>query len=226
MEQKSKKDIGTTTFPWLYSALNGLFIFLVWWVGWKVDAVLYGNYADPFLMLIFTFIVMCVLWFASSAFQFLVYGIFKRCIQRRLAWFLIFMLPAMAFSIAYGKLIHHQCQPHIKASSILSLRPLAELPTSASEIKVWRTQFHDFLRFHASPGDIEVFLKASSYLNDNKHVECEVYSSTRKRLERPQHHAPDWYDRTLKESGRVYSEYGFELIVNDNTNTVFLHLER
>lgn len=244
MEQTPKKDTGTNTFPWLFSVLNGLSLLLVWWAGWKVDAVLYGNDAEPFLFLFFTSIIVFILWLASLVFQCVVYAICKRHIKRQSGWFLLFMLPAITFSIAFGKFIHHQCQPHAKASGILSIRHLAELPKSASEIKVWRTQYHDYLRFHAYPGDIEDFLKASSYLNNNKHVGCEVYSSTRKRLEgspdpkledgdsledavyfNNHHHTPDWYDGSLEESGRVYAEYGFELIVNDKKNTVFLHLE-
>ena len=242
MATKMRNNRETSPFPWWYCILNGLLIYLVWWAGLKVDTVLYGNTDDYILVPVITVIVMIVLWFASFLFQIIVYLILRRRLQRQFDWLLLFIIPATAFTIVFGKQIHHQCQPSVKATSILSSRDLAKLPQSTSEIKIWRTQFHDYLRFQATPEDIEDFLNDSSYLH-NKHVICVAYSPTRRRLVGPKgqkpehgfnegdiyvtlnHNAPNWYEGSLEESGRVYSEYGFELIVNDKTNTVFLHLE-
>jgi hypothetical protein len=120
--------------------------------------------------------------------------------------------------------------PVKRAPAVLDRAGLAALPASARDVRVYAWAFmlsgEYTLRFTAEPDGIEQFLADSPSLATEGAPE-------RKRLDtsdRP-HGIPSWY-RCLGDSGRRYAinwydgKYQGELLVDDETHTVYAHVSR
>ncbi|MFO8012964.1 MAG: hypothetical protein R6X20_06620 [Phycisphaerae bacterium] len=152
-----------------------------------------------------------------------------------------FTLPAVVLAML---MVWHGL-PSTVLGNMLGNEHFAALPPSASDVKVegWTTGFcyEVWLRFTASPEDVEAFLAASPELRD---VEPEHFNRDRMLLLRPRGQAsdadldadgphafaqrspfaPSWYAPEIREKGRVYSSpSGYNVIVNDATHTVFIY---
>ena len=104
----------------------------------------------------------------------------------------------------------------------------------------------EYLKFKASPDDIELFLAASPILKDK---ECVNYTEDKMRLAYPEdykeneglyntpheyffphHMAPDWYKGEIEGLGRRYEiqpdgyHYPGEVIIDDESGIVFVYL--
>lgn len=144
--------------------------------------------------------------------------------------------------------------PVTRSREVLVRADLAVLPESAREVNVYciRPFFYEryFLRFEAAPNDIEQFLAESPSLRG---IPCRTYSSERMRLPArtqgdlfecfrrdddvhdyfdPNWPVPEWYEREIRGEARRYQisgrngKYSGELIVNDQTHTVFVRVGR
>ncbi|UCG55877.1 MAG: hypothetical protein JSU70_13515 [Phycisphaerales bacterium] len=179
-------------------------------------------------------------------YQFVLHQLLRRRITRPVVWVILFVLPAVligGWSLSYSL-------PSAQAGRILSNANLAPLPKSATDVKayVWSSPFsgEEFLRFRASPEEIERFLRESPILQG---VECERFSKERMRLPaeaglekwRPYEQAghetfiprsttPVWYKQEIRSPARRYiiqpERYQFpgEVLVDDEENVVFVYL--
>jgi hypothetical protein len=126
-------------------------------------------------------------------YQVLVYQLLKRRLKSRPVWAFLFLLPALPI----GTLTVYRSMPSVKAQGVLARGRLAPLPESATDIKVytWSSLFsgEEFLRFQASPEDVERFLKESPILQGAK---CERFSKERMRVVSP--HDPQKWGSIMK----------------------------
>jgi hypothetical protein len=157
---------------------------------------------------------------------------------------------AMIISILALYVTAHFYIASIRVSRILKAGPFARLPESATQVR--SETFHPwfsfccmhYLTFKAQARDIETFLSESPCLKD---VKVEVFSPEHMYLPfseiddennrgRHTYYSPDsnppyWDDMTIKQKGRKYdigmTDYyeGAKVIVNDETNTVYIVLD-
>jgi hypothetical protein len=164
--------------------------------------------------------------FLSLGYQVLVYKMFKKRIRLDLLWTILFILPAIMLGTSW----FYVSLPTVNAQRILTRAELAPLPESATEIKVYEWSFifsgEKYLRFRASPSDIEKFLRESPILQD---AECEKFPADGIRARSPNPNAPDWYKGDIKK-GRLYiirPEWGYypgEVVVDDEEHFVFVKI--
>jgi len=137
----------------------------------------------------------------SLAYQGIVYAIFKGVIKRKAIWLLLFLLPATL--IAANSI--YSSNPRVKARSIVEDGRLAELPNTATGIRVHaRGGFftgEQYLRFQASSEEINEFIFNSPSLVG---VEPRLYSKASDRYFSPSQNDPDWFSPDLTDKGRVY----------------------
>jgi hypothetical protein len=150
--------------------------------------------------------------------------------------------------VSLGCLSLYNSLPSVRAQEILAGADFAPLPDSARQIKVltWSTPMsgEKYLRFRASPTDIESFLRQSPVLEE---VEYGEYSDKRMRLfcsdttygtsSQDFHEyitkkktAPPWYMQEITQSADRYRllpkgyNHAGELTVEEKTNFVFIKL--
>ena len=152
--------------------------------------------------------------------------------------------------ILIAGMIIYESIPIVAARKILLHANLSPLPDSYYEINAWHWSSlfsgEEFLKFRASPEDIESFLSSSPILKDKIY---ELYSIERMRIPYPDKYgteeehfntpheyyypspsAPDWYIEQLKGPGRRYEihpedyYYPGEVIIDDESGTVFVKL--
>lgn len=166
-----------------------------------------------------------LLW-ASFLWHLVLYGLLRRRIANLVVWAVLFLLPC-----TIGAKILYESRPSVRVRALLQYAQLAPLPGSATGVRYysWSSPFsgEDFLRFTADPDDIEQFLAESPAL---KGKQPETSPADREGIEVLDGQAPAWYDLELKGPFRIYEvqppRYQFpgELVVDDETNTVYLHL--
>jgi hypothetical protein len=240
------------SFPWSFSIINGIIIFIVLSLSGNIYTLL-SHFSTS---MIFSMILIEAIFVAfpaafligiSLSYQAIIYRLFRTRIRSTLLWAILFLLPAIALS---GDLFYRHL-PKVAANRILAHGELAPLPESATDIKVytWSSPMsgEEFLRFSATPDDIEVFLNTSPIL---KRAECKKYSKDKMRLPyskdyfnkfekhyndsheyfSPERDAPEWYIEELRGVGRRYTihpkgyHYPGEVIINDEKNLVFVSL--
>lgn len=234
------------SFPWQFVILNTVLLVLIYILSRSMFAIFY--YASFSIIIIETIVTLIspAFWaFWSFWYQVFIFEIFKKRIKNNLLWAIIFILPA----IILGANRLYNSLPTVNARRILNLAELAPLPKSAKEIKfyTWSSLFsgEKFLRFRASPRDIEKFIKESPILQD---AECEIFSAERMRVKYPKDSkkrgqiyntghetfipdpsAPNWYKGEIKK-GRLYiinPEWGYypgEVIVDDEQHFVYINI--
>lgn len=153
---------------------------------------------------------------------------------------LVFLIVA-----SYITIVNIPKNPQKEASAILSSGRLANLPESATNIKVksWSGLFTGggFLTFQAKREEIEKFISNSPSI---KNVKSENFNKEHMYLSNPDYDNfdekheyfckhedwPDWYDPTIKNEGRFYEIPSLEghdwgsVIVNFETNTVYIYV--
>jgi len=255
----SEKAEAEAHFPWAFCILNGVLLLLLCIVG---PIVMRAQSFDGDLHAIMRFLgrglddmmavlssVLVFLWSLglSLVCQAIAYRLLKRRIRSRAIWAVLFLLPA----ITIGGGWFYYSTPIAQARAILARGELASLPKSATDIRVymWSSPFsgEDFLRFRASPDDIQKFLEESPILRGAK---CREYSKDRMRLKYPKDYwqrimeyredgneyffpdsiTPDWYKQEIKGPARCYIinpnryHYPGEVIVDNEENLVFVYL--
>jgi hypothetical protein len=234
-------------FPSRFCVLNGLALFFLCVVGRYVMELLSGAVYPMIVGQAVGSTLGVLVWTAIFVpCQGLVWVFLRMRIRRDLVWAMLFLLPA----IWLGTDCLYKSVPTVAAREILAWGELATLPESATDIKIfaWSSLFsgEEFLRFRASPDDIERFLETSPIL---ERVECQDYSKDRMRLPipkdygmkeehfmgpheyfSPEAHAPEWYREEFRGPGRRYIihpkryHYPGEVIIDDEKNLVFVYL--
>ena len=153
------------------------------------------------------------------------------------------MLPAVA--LAGWTVVLGLAMPSILVKGTFDGEEFAPLPASATNVKAYRWTagfaYEAWVRFTASPDDVEAFLATSPELRG---AEPEHFSRDRMLIARPPDedaHAdkgdskphvyappspfsPSWYVPEIREKGRRYkSPAGYTVIVNDATGTVYIY---
>lgn len=240
--QQEKTEI---PFHWKFCLLNGIIIFVVCATSRQMlRFIFHGAFPIILMEAILAAVPSGFLIALSLPYQAVVHHIFRTRLKNNLLWAILFMLPAIA--IGTNSLYHSL--PAVAARRILSHGELAPLPESATEIKVytWSSLFsgEEFLRFRASPRDIEQFLDESPILQD---AECEKFSRDRMRVRSPHDpekwgeyreaghelfvpdpSAPPWYKEEIIRGGRRYiiqpewGHYPGEVIVDGEEHLVFI----
>jgi hypothetical protein len=171
--------------------------------------------------------------------QAVVFYLLRRFVRWRLVWLGVFMLPV--FFVGWKSVCESTTEA--EARGILGSRGFADLPPSATDIKACYRWSRACASFQASRQDIESFLATSPRLG-YKDTEGYVYSPAKDGLAylTDPNTSPDpnktddgyfarigkvplWYRRPLKGPGRVYSGYAFELIFDEESNTVFIRAD-
>jgi len=234
-----------TDFPIRLFVLNTLLLFLICVVGRYVMELLSGAVFSMIVIeVVESTITLLIFIVLSLGYQVVVYLLLKTRIRRELLWAILLLVPA----IVLGADCLYKSLPTVAARRILSHGELAPLPESAVDIKVfiWASLFsgEEFLRFRASPDDIERFLDESPILRG---AECERFSRKRMRLHSPHDpkkwgeyqeaghelfvpdsSAPPWYKEEIKQGGRRYiihpewGHYPGEVIVDGEEQIVFI----
>ena len=242
---KAKRRWMGPFFPRRFVIINAVFIFVFFTLSEILKLIYHGILSIMILRTVFV-VIDSFLWILLSlGYQVLLYEILKKRIKHNLVWAILFILPA----IILGTNCVYMSLPTVTANRILTLAELAPLPTSARNIKVyeWSCVFSGgkFLRFSASPSDIQKFLKESPILQG---AECEAFSAERMRVRYPddskkwgqineaEHEtfipnpsAPDWYKGEIRKGRRyiIHPEWGYypgEVIVNDEENFVYVNI--
>ena len=95
----------------------------------------------------------------SLAYQGIIYAIFKGVIKQKAIWLLLFLLPA---TLVVANFIYSS-NPRVKARSILEDGRLAELPNTATGIRVHASggffTGEQYLRFETSPKEINEYFR-------------------------------------------------------------------
>ena len=251
------KTTATNRFPWQPFLINGLALWVMCAVLHDVHLVVYFAFQPgwhwPDLLIVFTLysvlatIHACFYCIVSLLPQLVLFYILKARIRKRLGWWIIFLLPFASL----GSYHLYLATPPVQARAILSNANLATLPKSAYDISVytWSSPMsgEEFLKFTASPNDIDSFLKTSPILNG---LECTTYTEKHMRIPYPNNYffqddeidisheyfhqygggAPDWYKSGIRGPGRRYEiqPKGYhnpgEVIIDDQTNTIFVKL--
>ncbi|UCD48933.1 MAG: hypothetical protein JSW27_15520 [Phycisphaerales bacterium] len=169
---------------------------------------------------------------------------------------LLLLVPAIVLCAAWLGLtgydhwaLSRKYDPVKRAPQVLDRAGLAALPPSARNVKVHSWAFmlsgQFDLRFTAEPNEIEQFLADSPSL---KTVTCKTYSRQCMLLRGGAYvtpfdaggyevlplepHMPSWYRQELRGPGRRYEVswhddmYQGELLVDDETDTVYVHVDR
>lgn len=232
-------------FPLRFCVLNALTLFFLCVVGRYMMELLSGAVYPMIVGQAIGSTIALFVWVALFLpCQGFVWVFLRLKIRRDLVWAMLFLLPAIWF----GTDCLYKSVPTVAARGILAWGELATLPDSATEIKIfaWSSLFsgEEFLRFRASPDDIERFLETSPIL---KNAECQTYSKDRMRLSFPKDygmehfmdpheyfqpvgHAPQWYREEFRGPGRRYIihpkryHYPGEVIIDDEKNLVFVYL--
>ncbi len=150
------------------------------------------------------------------------------------------------------RVLSRKYDPVTRSPMVLNRAGLAALPESARDVKAHGWGFmlsgEYTLRFTAEPNDIENFLADSPSLEG---VACRRYSPERMMLRREnyvsifnqrdvqgndyfatQHDVPRWYQQEIRGPGRRYEinwydgEYQGELLIDDESHTVYVHVGR
>ena len=145
-------------------------------------------------------------------------------------------------AVAAGSVVMLTLWPPSDVKIVIRELNLAELPASARDVRCYRyvNLFAGAgrLRFHADPKDIDAFIAGSPGIAD---TEPEIYSPDHMHLplsqdsvqtdDKNEYFLPtglEWFDTTIKVKGRKYepqrliSDYRGWVIVNDETNTVYV----
>ena len=186
--------------------------------------------------------------------QALLHRFLKGRIRRAAIWAVLFLLPTVILSgmtlysaLRLRPIALHELQPAVRAAKILDNARLASLPDSAADIRVheWSSPFsgEDFLRFRASPAEIERFLSESPSLKGKQaepfQRKAEPSPSTPARRSgwpydtlwfqsfMAEPGAPDWHrqpvDRGRRYEFRPKGRYlEAEVIVDDDNNLVYV----
>lgn len=243
---KAKRPWMGSSFPWRFVILNAVLLSFICVSSREMLELIYnGVFSIIVMKTVLAGIGSAFLICVSLGYQVLVYEIFKKRIKRNLLWAILFLLPA----VVLGTYQLYASLPTVNAQRILTLAELAPLPESATEIKCYTWSFifsgEQFLRFRASPRDIEQFLDESPILRG---AEFETFSAERMRVRSPndpeklgQLHedghetfvpdpsTPDWYKDEIRQ-GRHYiirPEWGYypgEVIVDDEEHFVFVKI--
>lgn len=244
--RKTEHNQTDVSFPWRFVILNAVILLVIGISSREMLRLIYrGAFSVIIMETIFAVISSAVWVFISLGYQILTYELFKMRIRRNLYWAILFLLPG----IVLGTERLYTSLPTVAARRILTLAELAPLPESATEIKVytWSSLFsgEKFLRFHASPRDIERFLDESTILQG---AECQTFSPERMRLHSPDDpekwgryyeagheffipdpSAPAWYKEEIRRGRRyiIHPEWGYypgEVIVDDEEHFVFVNI--
>jgi len=164
-------------------------------------------------------------------------------------WVKLLLILSLPVILIAGYVVYESL-PTVCANRTLSNANLAPLPESYYDLNAWQWSFifsgSEYLKFKASPEDIERFIASSPILRGNT---CVIYGDEKQRLPRPrdfgtkQDHfsdryefyspdpsAPDWYITELKGAGRRYEikplryQCPGEVIIDDESGTVFVKL--
>jgi hypothetical protein len=192
------------------------------------------------------FVILGLLLWGSLLWHLVLYNTLKRRLVNPLLWAILFVLPG----VLGGAKVFHDSLPRVRVRALLAFAKLAALPESARGIKIctWSSPFsgEDFLRFTATRSDIERFLIESPALQGQQPTR---FSAQRMRVEypkdylmnpnRPQdgntYYSPDptkpaWYKQEIRGPARKYMiqppryQYPGEVLVDDETNTVYVYL--
>ena len=231
-------------FPVKFCLLNAVLLFLVCVSSREMlRLLLHGAFSIVAIEIAIAAIGAFFLIFISLGYQALIYSLLKTRIRNTLLWAILFLVPATALSAnsLYRSL------PRVMASKILTYGRLARLPESATNLRTdsWSSPFSGewFLKFRASPEDIESFLNRSPSLEAQDSVK---YTPERMRLSWPKERiqeaspqdgheyfipgslTPEWYNPQIRQRGRRYNipAEGFhnwgEVIVDDEEHVVFV----
>jgi hypothetical protein len=223
---KTKRRWMGPSFPSRFVIINAVLIFVFFMLSEILKLIYHGVFSIIISKTIFVVIGSAFWILLSLTYQVLLYEILKRRLKHNLLWATLFILP----SIILGTNLLYASLPTVTSNRILTLAELAPLPASARDIKVYEWSFifsgEKYLRFRASPSDIEKFLKESSILQN---AECENLPAERMpvRLHNPS--APNWYKNEIKQ-GRLYiiePEWGYypgRVIVNDEEHFVYVNI--
>jgi len=240
------------TWQSLRNALSFCTVFLLCLLHVAVPVVLQLTSGTPShaagvgLELLWRTTAVCLLLFVFYLYQRVLYDVLRRKIHRGITWSILVLSPVVLFG---AESVYHSLPP-VRARHILGTAELAALPESATDITIytWWTPMsrEEYLRFRATPADIESFVAQSPIL---RHAERRDYSSTRMRLLNqnrtartpgygvsrheyvPDHPtAPPWYMQEIKSKARLYRiprttyEYRGELIIDEDNDVVCVKL--
>jgi hypothetical protein len=230
--EPEKNSAVTTIFPWRYCLLNWLLIHLApvvfpvclhWWQRLFLAT-------SPFWVGVTVSVAIMLLAYHAFVFYML-----RWWIRRPLTWMAAFIWPGLVLS----GLCFCGGLPWLAARNQLTENGLV-YPSRARGIKVCIGPcFQAFIRFQADRADIESFLGASPHLRDLK---CTVVPASQASIAslvdpnvvgrydwqkwdpRPAFHPPSWYDKPFNGPCRVYVDQGFELIFEEQSDTVFIRV--
>jgi hypothetical protein len=211
-------------FPLRLFVLNTLLLFLICVIGRYVMELLSGAVFSMIVVeAIESTITLLIFIVLSLGYQVVVYLLLKTRIRRELLWAILLLVPA----IVLGADCLYKSLPTVAARRILS-----------------HGEREEFLKFRASPDDIERFLDESPILRG---AECERFTRQRMRLNSlhdpkkcgeyqeaghelfvPDSSAPPWYKEEIKQGGRRYiihpewGHYPGEVIVDGEEHIVFI----
>ena len=216
-----------SSFPWRFVIFNAVIIFIICISSRKMLELIFEGAFSTIITAIILALIGTFFWMLLSlGYQVLVYKIFRKRIRRDLLWAVLFILPAIVLGTSWL----YVSLPTVNARRILNLAELAPLPESATDIKVYEWSFifsgEKYLRFRASPSDIEKFLKESPILQD---AECEKFPADGIRARSPNPNAPDWYKGDIKK-GRLYiirPKWGYypgQVVVDDEEHFVYVNI--
>jgi len=152
-------------FAWIFVVLNGVIIFILCITSREISRFfLNGNFSHLKLYMGMSFISAVlssvVLMAISLPYQAILYFFLKK-IKNNFVWAILFIAPAIA--LGANSLFH--TLPKVRALRILSYGRLTSLPKSVRDVKEysWSSFVAGewFLRFRASPEDIETFINNS-----------------------------------------------------------------
>ncbi len=235
---------GTKSFPFGLHLLNALLILLLCFVGPTLIRTT-GGAKWPDLSALSLGMACILLAWVSLVYHLVVHSLLRRRTANALVWTILFILPALAV----GGLHSYMSLPRVEAASLLRFAKLAPLPRLATGVKAysWSAVFsgEDYLCFTAEPNDIEHFLAASPALRGKEPTR---YSLRKMRLERPKGrenefssgdaneyiilrpNTPGWYQQEVRGPARKYEvqppryQYPGEVLIDDTTHTVYVHL--
>jgi len=241
---QAKQEPAGTHFPAKFCVFNAVLLFLICVSSREMLRLLsHGAFSIVAIEIAIAAIGAFFLIFISLGYQALIYSLLKTRIRNNLLWAILFLVPATALS---ANSLYHSL-PRVRASEILAYGRLARLPESATDMRTdsWSSPFSGewFLRFRASPEDIESFLNSSPSLEAQDSVK---YTPERMRLSWPKERiqeaspqdgheyfipgslTPEWYNPQIRQRGRRYNipAEGFhnwgEVIVDDEEHVVFV----
>ncbi len=237
-------------FPFKFFLLNGLLFLLgALTTAGMLEDLLFNNTAN-YQIRAFWLGIFCVFFvFFSLIYHLVAYLILQKVrIRNQFLWAIVFVIPVI---LLRGHDLPYDSH-EVRAASILTYGRLADLPESATDLKVysWSSPFSGewYLKFKASSEDIDEFIKNSPSLKDQ---ECIKYSPEKMRLLTPRDRekrmeyeqtghklfyprslSPKWYRPEIRVHGREYEvpplaerrhNWG-EVIVDDDQNIVYIKI--